>query len=76
MILHSLETQSNTASESMPLAGIWLNVWRKGICILFSSSGNFDAHNTLLKLGRVKELNTNRSRIMRVFIELVCSGCI
>lgn len=51
-------TQSNNASESMPLGGgdIGLNVWvEKGdLYFYFSRSGTFDEHNTLLKLGRVK----------------------
>ncbi|TDO77265.1 hypothetical protein EV143_10425 [Flavobacterium chryseum] len=51
-------TQSNNASESMPLGGgdIGMNVWvEKGdLYFYFSRSGTFDEHNTLLKLGRVK----------------------
>ncbi|WP_428232415.1 DUF5703 domain-containing protein [Flavobacterium sp.] len=51
-------TQSNNASESMPLGGgdIGLNVWvEKGdLYFYFSRSGTFDEHNTLLKLGRVR----------------------
>jgi hypothetical protein len=51
-------TQSNNASESMPLGGgdIGLNVWvEKGdLYFYFSRSGTFDEHNTLLKLGRIK----------------------
>ncbi|MFH7018347.1 DUF5703 domain-containing protein [Flavobacterium sp. FlaQc-47] len=51
-------TQSNNASESMPLGGgdIGLNVWvEKGdLYFYFSRSGTFDEHNTLMKLGRVK----------------------
>ncbi|MDI6033871.1 DUF5703 domain-containing protein [Flavobacterium sp. LB2P84] len=52
------KTQSNNASESMPLGGgdVGLNVWvEKGdLYFYFSRSGTFDEHNTLLKLGRVK----------------------
>jgi len=57
-------TQSNNASESMPLGGgnIGVNVWveQGDLYYYFSKSGTFDEHNTLLKLGRVKvELTPN-----------------
>ncbi|WNH09438.1 DUF5703 domain-containing protein [Thalassobellus suaedae] len=51
-------SQSENASESMPLGGgdIGLNVWVENGNLYFyvSRSGTFDEHNTLLKIGRVK----------------------